>query len=289
LNVRLSIPSAQEAFLRAIVAQPEDDGVRLVYADWLEEHGDAEQAAFIRASIQLHTLSLDDPRRVTLAAQLQETSKARGSQWLAAVGVPSAENLEPKFHRGCVEGVECQSLKPLFNAAETLFTYFPVWELIFWWQASWGLSAWTLPQLAEMPGLDRLRKMRLANYGTEIEPPGLSEAAWGPFFRCPRLSGLRFLGVDACMLRDADVATLADAPPLAGLTTLTLEQNRFSMAGVWAVLRSPYLTGLRRLALGGNNVGQDAEGYQALREALERRFPGQKPFDLFIDWEWFKI
>jgi uncharacterized protein (TIGR02996 family) len=289
LKARLPIPSIQEALMRAIVAQPEDDEVRLVYADWLEENGDAEQAAFIRASIEFHTLPPDNPRRVDLAAELQETSKARGSHWLAAVGVPSAENLEPKFRRGCVEGVECQSLEPLFDAAETLFAYFPVWELNFWWQASWGLSAWTLPQLAQMPGLDRLRKMRLANYDTEIEPPGRSEEAWGQFCRCPRLSGLRFLGVDACVLRDADVEALADAPPLAGLTTLTLEQNGFSMAGVWAVLRSPYLTGLRRLALGGNDVDQDAEECRALLEALERRFPGQKPLDQFINWEWFKI
>jgi len=35
-----------------IIARPEDDGPRLVYADWLEEHGDSDRAEFIRVSIQ---------------------------------------------------------------------------------------------------------------------------------------------------------------------------------------------------------------------------------------------
>jgi uncharacterized protein (TIGR02996 family) len=40
-----------EALLRAILACPDDDAPRLVYADWLEESGQAERAAAIRAGI----------------------------------------------------------------------------------------------------------------------------------------------------------------------------------------------------------------------------------------------
>jgi uncharacterized protein (TIGR02996 family) len=287
VSQRSSIPAAQEAFLRSIVAQPDDDTVRLVYADWLEEHDDAEQASFIRSSMELHVLPPDDPRRSALAAKLEETGEARGKDWLAAAGVPSANHLEPKFHRGCVEGIDCQSLKPLFEAAEMLFALFPIRELLFWWQYSWGLSAETLVQLADMPGLDRLRMLRLANYDSEVDPHGNSAKAWGEFFRSPRLANLRFLGVDACRLTDADVEAIADAPPLAALTTLTLEQNRFDVTGVRAVLQSPHLTRLTRLALGGNKVDSDGEGYEALLEELERRFPGQNPFGLFLEMEWF--
>ena len=35
------------AFLRAIIANPDDDGPRLVYADWLEERGECERAEFL--------------------------------------------------------------------------------------------------------------------------------------------------------------------------------------------------------------------------------------------------
>ncbi|HYT91149.1 MAG TPA: TIGR02996 domain-containing protein [Gemmataceae bacterium] len=40
-----------QALLRAVIDNPDDDGPRLVYADWLEEHGDAERAEFIRIQI----------------------------------------------------------------------------------------------------------------------------------------------------------------------------------------------------------------------------------------------
>jgi small subunit ribosomal protein S1 len=36
------------AFLRALLANPDDDTTRLVYADWLDEHGDHDCAEFIR-------------------------------------------------------------------------------------------------------------------------------------------------------------------------------------------------------------------------------------------------
>jgi uncharacterized protein (TIGR02996 family) len=39
----------ERALLNAIIAAPEDDLPRLVYADWLEEHNRAEQAAVMRS------------------------------------------------------------------------------------------------------------------------------------------------------------------------------------------------------------------------------------------------
>src|SRR5207245_1358527 len=42
-----------EGFLRAIAEHPEDDALRLVYSDWLEEHGDPEYAEFIRVQVTL--------------------------------------------------------------------------------------------------------------------------------------------------------------------------------------------------------------------------------------------
>src|SRR5437763_1336214 len=50
------------AFLRMIAAAPDDDAPRLVYADWLEEHGDP-RGAFIRVQCALAALPDDDPRR----------------------------------------------------------------------------------------------------------------------------------------------------------------------------------------------------------------------------------
>jgi uncharacterized protein (TIGR02996 family) len=44
------------ALLRAIHDQPDDDAVRLVYADWLDEHREPEQAEFIRVQCELEPI-----------------------------------------------------------------------------------------------------------------------------------------------------------------------------------------------------------------------------------------
>jgi uncharacterized protein (TIGR02996 family) len=43
----------RDALYRAILISPTDDAPRLVYADWLDEHGDPDWAALIRAMIRL--------------------------------------------------------------------------------------------------------------------------------------------------------------------------------------------------------------------------------------------
>ena len=43
----------QVAFLNAIHDNPDDDTPRLVYADWLEEHGEPDRAEFIRVGVEL--------------------------------------------------------------------------------------------------------------------------------------------------------------------------------------------------------------------------------------------
>ena len=48
------MPSAEElAFLARIREQPDDDGPRLIFADWLDENDEPERAAFVRAQIEL--------------------------------------------------------------------------------------------------------------------------------------------------------------------------------------------------------------------------------------------
>ena len=80
------------AFLRAILDNPDDDGVRLVYADWLEEHGQPERAEFIRVQIALASLPLGDRKRERLTARESELWREYGKGW-------EAELPEPKWWR----------------------------------------------------------------------------------------------------------------------------------------------------------------------------------------------
>ena len=53
----------EAAFLQTISAAPDDDLPRLVFADWLEERGDAERAEFIRLQCELASAPDSDPMR----------------------------------------------------------------------------------------------------------------------------------------------------------------------------------------------------------------------------------
>jgi uncharacterized protein (TIGR02996 family) len=43
----------QDALLAAVCDRPDDDTPRLVLADWLDDHGQPERAAFVRAQVEL--------------------------------------------------------------------------------------------------------------------------------------------------------------------------------------------------------------------------------------------
>src|SRR5262249_56580580 len=72
--------TVEEAFLSDIRARPDDDGIRLSYADWLQENGQPQRAEFIRVQIGLARLD-DDPRREVLADRQDELLAAHGDEW----------------------------------------------------------------------------------------------------------------------------------------------------------------------------------------------------------------
>jgi uncharacterized protein (TIGR02996 family) len=59
-----------EGFIKAIRASPDDDCIRLIYADWLEERGDPP-GEFIRVQVALAHLAEDEDRWAALAAREQ--------------------------------------------------------------------------------------------------------------------------------------------------------------------------------------------------------------------------
>jgi uncharacterized protein (TIGR02996 family) len=63
--------SDRDALLRAICENPDDDAPRLIYADWLDEHGDPRQAEFVRVQVELARLLPADRPGHPLAAREQ--------------------------------------------------------------------------------------------------------------------------------------------------------------------------------------------------------------------------
>jgi uncharacterized protein (TIGR02996 family) len=95
--------AVEPALLRAILDDPEDDGIRLIYADWLEEHGRAERAEFIRAQIEGARLPpAGTERRRALRARQAALVAEHSAAW--AVDLPPLVRAYV-FHRGFVEQV----------------------------------------------------------------------------------------------------------------------------------------------------------------------------------------
>ena len=67
--------SNEEAFLAAIKAAPTDDAPRLIYADWLDEQGRENQAAFIRKECSLRLSN----------AGLRKLEQGINVEWVSAV------------------------------------------------------------------------------------------------------------------------------------------------------------------------------------------------------------
>jgi uncharacterized protein (TIGR02996 family) len=152
------------ALLQAIADAPEDDTPRLVYADWLDEHGDGARAEFIRVQIERARLPRDDNRQAELAAREKQLLDRHRDPWLGTM--PNGVLSRP-WARGFPEAVGCvnpsewrewqlsrDDLASLTKAVEQL----PIREF------GARLRGCGLELLAEWPLLRRLRSLNLS-YG----------------------------------------------------------------------------------------------------------------------------
>jgi uncharacterized protein (TIGR02996 family) len=75
----------ESAFLRGLLASPDDNDLRRVYADWLEECGDP-RGAFLRLEAALHQC---EPRaRPELSERLHQARRPLNARWVALVERP---------------------------------------------------------------------------------------------------------------------------------------------------------------------------------------------------------
>lgn len=89
--------SDHDRLLWAIAESPADDAPRLVYSDYLEEHGDAARAEFVRVQCELASPKLKDKRRYELRVRERELLTAHRAAWCAAIGLPLEDVV---FRRG---------------------------------------------------------------------------------------------------------------------------------------------------------------------------------------------
>jgi uncharacterized protein (TIGR02996 family) len=156
--------SDRSALLAAIRADPRDEALRLVYADWLEEFGGDEDrtlADFIRLQCRFEPLRDDhfteqarELRR--LEARLLEENRER---WLGLPPTGGAweEGFAGQFRRGMVERL-CMRAEEFVRRGEALAERFAAFHRLFLFDFEVGA-----PGLAGCPALAAVRELTLAD------------------------------------------------------------------------------------------------------------------------------
>jgi uncharacterized protein (TIGR02996 family) len=217
----------EDAFLAAIVERPEE-GVRLVYADWLDEHGDPARAEFIRLQVELARTDVGDPRYPSLLASSRRTGMLtrKGSKpWVDHV--PGGRVM---FRRGLIAGVELAAPDLLRQDPEG-WRKVPVEQLHL--LHDYQKPAPDPADLAARPELARIRTLWLGSFGPEVLGALLTD--------CPGLAGLRALRLDE------GYAELGRKLKLPALDSLRLHQ-RFADGG-WEAFVEGCRGPLRRVHL----------------------------------------
>ena len=117
-----------KGLLAAICADPEDDTSRLVYADWLDEHGDCARAEALRMSVERRRLPDWEPRAWVLDARMERLCEKHQKAW---------DDELPKLvdggwatgRSGLVEHVRVHSPRALLEQEEVIFSTGPITSL----------------------------------------------------------------------------------------------------------------------------------------------------------------
>ena len=187
-------------FLRSMAEEPDDTTAALVYADWLEERGDAPRAEFLRVQCVLASAGLARDRRSTLRVRERELLIAHRREWCQAFGVLLED---VSFARGVIAKA---------RLAE--------WEGVLYDPASAARFA-TLTEL-DLSGL------------------GLGDEEFLAFAERAQLPALRKLILSDNGLTDAGAAALANATGLPRLDTVYLFHNPIGAGARAALERSPH-------------------------------------------------
>lgn len=224
------------SFMDQILEQPDDDGPRLVFADWLEEQGDS-RGEFIRVQCALAKLGKDDERRLALHEREQRLLLDYRSCWDSPLR-DLADGWD--YQRGFAETVRSNT-RLFLSRAGTLFRTAPVRSL------ELHDIAGLLPALARTEELNALQGLTIFAGHNSAIPHALAGS--------PYLSRLDSLRLGRNNIDDHGAEALAASPGLQNLRELDLAENHLGPTAAQALAANTTLSRLKRLNLRGNNIG----------------------------------
>jgi uncharacterized protein (TIGR02996 family) len=268
--------TAGDALYETILANPADDLPRLVYADWLEEHGVAERAEFIRAQIA------GDHAK---ANRLLETNRAEWS-------IPRLRGGQT-FARGFVDEVWATAEDVVAHAG-VLFR-FPLRGLRITAATDHVKALAGLPILARITHLDLSNNTGIHNRFDRLFYNGglrnltsltlRNVRVWGEdLARWPMIPGfpqLTHLDLSGNPIGNDGLGVLAEHPGFASVRSLTIRgdgQEQYDLIGdegLARLTRSPNAANLVRLDLMDNDIGDAgiealaaSTGFERLKELI---------------------
>jgi uncharacterized protein (TIGR02996 family) len=176
-----------QAFLDDIIDHPDDDTPRLVYADWLDEHGEPDRAEFIRVQCEMAKENLDPKRGRELrkrAAALLKEHEGRWAPVTPRAAVPGGWPKPPRsnWRRGFLHHFVCYRKEP--EVAYKVLCEHPLRLLTLFCDSLSASEALVLAGWAHQPQGQRLRWITIGTMGRiawEVEKP--LSAAWGKRLR----------------------------------------------------------------------------------------------------------
>jgi uncharacterized protein (TIGR02996 family) len=242
------------AFIQDIKDHPDDDVPRLIFADWLEEHGDP-RGEFLRVQVQRARLRPNHPQQGALRRRELELLREHAVSWLE----PWLDLvIRWEFERGLIS-LSARAERFLSNEAAALATA----ENCAWLTtlSLQELTARHVPRLVASPFLPPLVTLDLS--GNRLGPQGARALA-----ESPQVAQLRTLRLRGNRLGVEGVRSLANSPHLARLTNLDLTANLLGDAGAAVLAESPYLRHLQTLYVGRNRI------HPGGHDVLRQRFGG---------------
>ena len=227
--------SREESFVRSITENPDDDVPRLVFADYLEEHGDV-RGEFIRVQCELEQRDAYEPRRYELESRELQLIRQLSKGW----GKPVRDMAHRwTFRRGMVYGVRMKA-KTFLQRKNELFAIAPIQSIDF-------IEAYDY--------LDDLSKVQLSR----LRELGFSHGMIGRAGRNQYpVSYANFPRYNVFLERVAQLRASNIRPfhkflqttDLESLISLNLDGNSLGPAGANAVIAATHLTKLKSLSLG---------------------------------------
>jgi uncharacterized protein (TIGR02996 family) len=264
----------ERALLAAIIAHPDEDTPRLVYADWLDEHADSlpkkrratacAKAEQIRVQIEAAGLIFGAPDFNERYDALEERDRELAENYQAWVdeleGITPARGLQFFYNRGLFGEVAC-TVRYFVRHGAALFAAAPITAV--------RLKMLAVSNVKTLPGCPHFAHVHTLKIYTGDTP---SDAVSALLERAP-LAHLRGLALDNWIGNYGDTTDgdslavrVAGCAKVANLKRLSFEAAGIGPTGARALANSPHLANLELLDLRTNRA------LGAEKTALRKRF-----------------